>query len=106
MTEAYFFLNYYCIWFVKYLFSIDGDIRNNLLMLANNFTLCDIYRSNQPLWKTHPLNQLISISLQLKNQIKKKFPAKSCGARVIFLKEIFLNLRWLLITKKYLFHNG
>ena len=32
------------------------------------------------------LHKLISIVLQLANQIKQKFPAKSCGARAKFLK--------------------
>ena len=32
------------------------------------------------------LHKLISIVLQLSNQIKQKFPAKSCGARANFLK--------------------
>ena len=32
------------------------------------------------------LHKLISIVLQLANQIKQKFPVKSCGARANFLK--------------------
>ena len=43
-------------------------------------------RSNQLLLKNHALHKLIPIVLQLTNQIKQKFSAKSCSARAIFLK--------------------
>ena len=43
-------------------------------------------RSNQLLLKNHALHKLIPIVLQLMNQIKQKFSAKSCSARAIFLK--------------------
>ena len=35
---------------MKYFFLIEGDI---LRVLAKNWTLCRIYRSNQPSWKIH-----------------------------------------------------
>ena len=46
--QVIYFLTTVAIWFVKYLFRIDGD---NLRVLAKDFTLCSIYWSNQPLWK-------------------------------------------------------
>ena len=41
------------------------------------------------------LHKLISIVLQLANQIKQKFPAKSCGARANFSKLLW-GRGWLL----------
>ena len=52
---------------MKYLFRIDG---NNLRALVKYFTLCSIYRSNQPYGKFTELHKLISIVLQLTNQLK------------------------------------
>ena len=56
-------------------FQIDG---NNLRVLAKDFTLCS----------SVVLHKLISIVFHLMIQIKWKFPAKSYGARAIFLNPL------------------
>ena len=38
-------------------------------MLAKDLTLCSIYHSSQPSWKIDGLRKLISIALQLTNEI-------------------------------------
>ena len=44
------------------------------------------------------LHKLISTVLQLTNQIKEKFSAKSCGARAIFLKLLWVRGSVLTLT--------
>ena len=45
-----YFLATIAFWLVNYLFPTDGD---TLKIALQGFTVCGIYRSNQPLWKIH-----------------------------------------------------
>ena len=71
------FLKTISFWFVECLFLIDGT-----LTLANYFQ--SHYGKLSHYGKFTALHKLISIVLQFTNQIRQKFPAKSCGAGAIF----------------------
>ena len=50
----YYFLIKIAFWFLKHLFRSMGTLYINYLRaLAKSFTLCSIYRSNQPLWEIY-----------------------------------------------------
>ena len=68
MAGTYLFLNYNCI------FAYEISLSDRWGVLAKDFILCSIYRSNQPSRKFTALHKLISILLQL---------TKSCGVRAI-----------------------
>ena len=69
MAAAYiYFLTTIAFWPINNIFQIDGV--NNLRVLSKDFNLCSIYRSNSYYGKFTALHKLISIVLQLTNQIK------------------------------------
>ena len=82
--DLIYFLTTNAFWLMKYFFRIDGD---NLGVSAANKDLTPVFVAQISHYeKFTALHKLISIVLQLTNQIKQTFPAKSCGARAIFLK--------------------
>ena len=68
--QLIYFLNTNPFWFAERIFLIDGILTlANYLHSVKEFTLRFLYRLNQPLWEITALHKLISIVLQLTNQI-------------------------------------
>ena len=84
MAAAYQFFKHDSYLVSKYLFqSMWTFYINYLRVLVKHFTLCSIYRSNQPLWKFTALQKLILIILQLTNQLVVLEPLSYCFKQTI-----------------------
>ena len=71
---------------MKYFIRIDG---NNLRVLVKDFTLCSIYRSNQPLWKIHGIASINfdCFTIDESNQVK-------ISCKIMRFWGCFLKLLW------------